>query len=238
MIINKPYIKSFLCSFLILSAYSLGVITVEYQTFPFEQLRSLKSAVSGKVLTNYKRPEYLYWTDMFNTIYEAKEVDVVMLGDSITHRVNWSELLNKNTIVNRGINGDITEGLLNRLANIIQLSPKKVFIMGGINDLSYEVEIDAIYSNYISIVTTLKRHGIEVFIQSTLFTSRDKLNKGVKILNKKLEAYAFSNDIVFINLNAKLSNNGRLMDDYTTDGVHLNPQGYNLWKEELRAYIK
>jgi hypothetical protein len=72
-------------------------------------LRSLKSAVSGKVATNYERPEYLYWTDMFNTVYEAKEVDVVMLGDSITHRVNWSELLNTNTIVNRGINGDISE---------------------------------------------------------------------------------------------------------------------------------
>ena len=82
-----------------------------------------------------------------------------MLGDSITFGINWNELFNMN-IINRGIGSDTTEGFLSRMENIYAINPKKVFIMGGINDIFKGIEVNQIFSNYIKIIEALKNKNI------------------------------------------------------------------------------
>lgn len=41
---------------------------------------------------------------------------VVMLGDSITARGEWSEFFNSSDIANRGVEGDNAQGMLGRVA--------------------------------------------------------------------------------------------------------------------------
>lgn len=176
--------------------------------------------------------------------FEIKSEQIVMLGDSITEGIDWNKLMNKTSIVNKGISGDTTYSFLKRIDNIINLNPRKVFIMGGINDLVEEIDIQIIYTNYVSIIEALKEHDIDLIIQSTLYTARSTINKdeeylneNVKLLNRKLKAYATVNNINFIDLNTKLSKNEILIKKYTSDGYHLNGKGYDEWKKLLTPYI-
>ena len=48
---------------------------------------------------------------LFNTM-KIKDGSVIMLGNSITASCNWSELFGVDNVINRGIGGDTTEGIL------------------------------------------------------------------------------------------------------------------------------
>ena len=109
--------------------------------------------------------------------------------------------------------------------------------MGGINDIARGIEVNVIYTNYINIIKELQNNSIQPIIQSTLFTT-SKYSKKVATLNKKLKDYANTENIKFIDLNEELSKNGYLLKKYSIDGVHLNANGYNIWKKEIKAYIE
>ena len=61
---------------------------------------------------------------------------IVFLGNSITEKGgNWNKRFGVNNIVNRGVSGDITEGILSRLDEIIYYKPTTIFLLIGINDI-------------------------------------------------------------------------------------------------------
>jgi len=53
--------------------------------------------------------------------------DIVFLGNSITDGAEWGELFADIHVKNRGISGDITDGVLARLGNILRGKPKKIY---------------------------------------------------------------------------------------------------------------
>ena len=57
--------------------------------------------------------------------------DIVMLGDSLTEWGNWHELMPQHHIINRGIAGDTSSSVLDRLDEVMQRQPKVVFVMVG-----------------------------------------------------------------------------------------------------------
>ncbi len=52
-----------------------------------------------------KSPVYKHLTAMYE-LSKATSADIVMLGNSITFGGNWTELLGRERIVNRGVGGD------------------------------------------------------------------------------------------------------------------------------------
>ena len=60
---------------------------------------------------------------------------VMFLGNSITEGGNWGELLGDKSIINRGIGGDVTFGIMKRLDDVVIRRPSKIFILIGINDI-------------------------------------------------------------------------------------------------------
>jgi len=54
---------------------------------------------------------------------------VVMVGDSLTDGAEWGELFPGAGIANRGIDGDTTDGVLERMDAILALHPAKAFVM-------------------------------------------------------------------------------------------------------------
>lgn len=175
-------------------------------------------------------------------LYKTEQRDVVMLGNSLTHWVDWNELLGRTNIANRGIASDVTEGYLHRMQYVTSLRPKICFIEGGINDIYAGVPPDAIYANYVKIIGEIQKHNIIPVIQSTIFVSpkwRNAIEKNlqVKELNTRLQTFATSAGILFLDLNAVLSANGQLRDDFTYDGVHLNAAGYRLWGNEVERVL-
>lgn len=167
-----------------------------------------------------------------------KNIEIVMLGDSITKAGDWKKLLENEHLLNLGIEGDTTLGILNRIDIITQLEPKKVFLMAGINDLCISIPIEEIFKNYKEILEALKKSKIQVVVQFTLITQMQAVNKKVKIFNKLIEEYCHKHNIEFIDLNSSFTNeDGLLKEELTTDGLHLGQKAYKVWAYKLKSFL-
>lgn len=187
-------------------------------------------------------PAYQQLTAQFEST-QLHTVDIVMLGNSITYGGLWNDLLGRIGVVNRGIGGDNTVGMLHRLHSVYDLHPKICFIMAGINDIYADASVDVIFSNYRKIVDTLRSKQIIPVIQSTLFVNPKwkraaEKNREVAALNARLKEYAAENSIDFIDLNAVLSQDDTLLGRFTTDGVHLTAEAYIRWRTLLEPVLK
>jgi lysophospholipase L1-like esterase len=170
---------------------------------------------------------------------------VMFLGNSITEGGKWRELTGDQTVINRGIGGDVTFGILNRMDDIIIRKPSKIFILIGINDISKDFPEEVIIANYKKIIEGLKAGtpSTKIFVQSVLplnpqyrkFPQHyDKVDH-VIILNKLLRDMALEQQVAFINLYPLfLDQQNRLDEKLTTDGLHLNAEGYKIWAKFLK----
>ncbi|MCH4198500.1 MAG: GDSL-type esterase/lipase family protein [Clostridium tyrobutyricum] len=180
---------------------------------------------------------YLAKESQFETL-NIKSSDIVFLGDSITNRCEWEEVFNNSSIKNRGIDGDTTDGILNRLNTITKGHPKKIFLMIGINDLLHRRDTVYILNNYKQILNEIRMNSSDttIYIESILPNNNIRSNKDVKLLNSELQKLS-GNRIVYINLFDKFVSDNRLSTKYTYDGTHLNGRGYLIWKQEIEKYI-
>jgi lysophospholipase L1-like esterase len=184
-------------------------------------------------------PYYLHKKSQFEMLEQNDKYKTVMIGDSITDGGLWNELLNNDLIQNRGIAGDTTDGVLDRLDSVNK-NLKQAFIMIGINDFFQEKSVDYVFSNYLKIIENLQQKGIKVYIQSTLFVGESKpakYNQKVEALNEKLKSYAKENSLIFIDLNKILASNKTLKNEFSYDELHLNGKAYKLWTQEIKKYF-
>ena len=134
---------------------------------------------------------------------------------------------------NRGIAGDTTEGLLARLGELFYYKPDKVFILIGINDLFHpSMTPELIAENIIEIVNQINQYSpnTEVFVQSTLPTATISLIEDINSLNAILENAESQHPYNFIQLHDDFAiEDGKMNMEYSTDGVHLNETGYQVW---------
>ncbi len=167
--------------------------------------------------------------------------DIVMLGNSLTEQGDdWSSKLGVSNVINRGISGDNTDGVLARLEEIICGSPSKIFLMIGTNDLWTNYSSKEVSANIDLIGQKLvdELPNAEVFVQTVmpLAAGNEKLDK-LSEINTLLRALD-QNHYTLINTHMKMANDqGYLPSELTTDGVHLNAAGYEKWSTILKPYI-
>ena len=217
----------------LLTAYSLQLAASSYaQDAP------------KKIDSNYNNTYYQGRMELFNSLTPPKNA-TVFLGNSITERGAWGELLSGQPIMNRGIGGDNTFGVLARLEAIAKAKPKKLFLLIGINDLSRGLPKEVILNNYNRILTYLTTHTpkTKIYIQSVLplyepYTKEAYLkNKKDSILNLNvgIKQVAAKFNLTYINLHEIFADeNGDLKKEYTADGIHLKPAAYVLWVDFLK----
>ena len=184
-------------------------------------------------------PYYKHKKSQFEILALNEKYKTIMLGDSITDEAQWDELLNSDTIQNRGISGDTTDGVIDRL-NPIGKNIEKVFIMIGVNDIMRGKPVDEVYLNYLKIIQFFKEKNIKIHIQSTLYIGESRkadFNPKIEELNKRLEKYTSENQITFINLNPIFAPNKILKKECTFDDLHLNGSAYNLWATKIKKYF-
>ena len=168
------------------------------------------------------------------------DADVVMLGDSITEGIDWRELFPDIRILNRGISGDTSTGVLNRLDEVIGRRPKIVFLMIGSNDLQIGVPVSAINANIRSIVGALEQANIRIILQKVLYATsgyRPQLNDRVNELNSSLSDLCNPPTVLCLDLNKILGDGGALSRSFSLDGLHLNTAAYLAWKKEIAALL-
>lgn len=170
----------------------------------------------------------------------SPNADLVMFGDSITEWAPWADIFRDVSMVNRGLAGDTTTGMLRRIDTTLNVKPKLVCFMAGINDLAQGYSVEHIYQNYVDMLKVWQENDIRILVQSTLYVGSklQGLNPQVSELIKRLQAYCEQHDIEFLDVNRVLAPNKLLSNEYSCDDLHLNAKAYQVWAEILQPKIK
>lgn len=82
----------------------------------------------------------------------------------------------------------------------------------------------------------------EIIVQSLLpvnnrygiFTTHTNKGDSILEINKQLKSICKDRGYIFVDLFSKMVNvDGKLRDDLSVDGLHLNGLGYLIWKKEI-----
>ena len=208
------------------------------------------------ILLCYK--EELSYYDMKCESFEVQNANlskgqIIFIGDSITDLYpldNYYADLDL-AVYNRGIGGDTTVGVKNRLdLSLFDLAPSKIVLMIGTNDINGLRSVNDILVTYEEIVATIyeKLPNIDLYIMSVIPQNYDlesytninvdnsmerinELNKGIiQIANKYNSTY-------FDLYSLLLDDSGMLDKNYSSDGIHLNEKGFIIWTNLIKEHL-
>lgn len=199
--------------------------------------------------STYRPGKYKELVQKFSSEPIAKK-EYVFLGNSITAGTDWSKLLNLPQAKNRGISGDITFGVLERLQEVIDRKPAKVFVLIGINDISRNIPDSLILRNYKTIIERIRKGSkkTQIYFYTMLpvnasfekFKNHYGKDEHILYLNDEIRKFTAKNVTVIDLYPHFLDANKKLRAELTKDGLHLIPAGYEVWKEVLEkgGYLK
>lgn len=169
--------------------------------------------------------------------------DIVFIGNSITEQGgNWGQRFNNPKVKNRGIAGDVTAGILNRLAEIYYYKPKKVFLKIGINDLFHSELTPEYVANNIKLIVDkihLESPSTKIYVQTILPTANNNPSKErIVATNTILKAMPSTNYLQIIDLHSRFADkNDVMIGSYTNDGLHLTELGYLAWQYYIIEFV-
>jgi lysophospholipase L1-like esterase len=173
---------------------------------------------------------------------------VVFLGDSQIEQCEWRELtgITSVPVLNRGITGDHVEGVRSRLPEIKRHQPSKVFLCVGLNNLLFDQSFSDIEIKYRDLVKDLRadNRSMQLYIISVLPVNNQIKSIGIDNdavieVNNRLQQIARNNAVPYIDLASQLTDPaGNLSQRFTTDGIHLNGEGYMVWKKMIDGFLK
>ncbi|MGR5001003.1 SGNH/GDSL hydrolase family protein [Vibrio celticus] len=214
-----------------------GLLAQFDSTTPDSEILKAVALQSEIQQRGHSMSRYIMTSD--NHRHFSPNADLVMFGDSITEWAPWADIFRDISMVNRGLAGDTTTGMLRRIDTTLNVKPKLVCFMAGINDLAQGYDVDHIYQNYIDMLKVWQENEIRILVQSTLYVGSklQGLNPSVELLNSKLSEYCTQQGIAFLDVNSVLSPNKLLSNEYSCDDLHLNAKAYQTWAEILQPTI-
>mgnify|MGYP001091894524 CR=1 FL=1 len=193
--------------------------------------------------STYRPGKYVELVAKFKADPKSK-TDFVFLGNSITAGTDWAKLLDLPQAKNRGISGDITFGVLERLQDVIDGKPAKVFILIGINDISRNIPDSVILKNYKTMIARIRKGSKKTHIYfNTLLPVNSAFEKfknhygkdeHILWLNDEIRKFAAKNVTVIDLYPNFIDQDKHLRAALTKDGLHLIPSGYQVWADFLK----
>lgn len=193
------------------------------------------------------------WQEMMQNYYDSKcssfkdeneqyadyEVDVAFIGDSLTDGYDVKAAYPQYTVVNRGISGDTTFGLEDRLqVSLYDLKPKVVVMLIGANNFG------TMFENYEDILIGLQENlpESEVVLVSLTSMSKEwgKNNQLAAYNNVKIKLLAEKYGYEYVDLYSALLDidKGEIQAEYTTDGGHLTAEGYAVFTKTITPVLE
>lgn len=191
---------------------------------------------------------YQFGSFDFHYRKDPDTVRVIMFGNSMIQAGDWGKLLNRDDVANRGIAGDNLPCMCQRVKYLHDVKAKFWVIEGGTNDIVTR-SVDTVFSDYKQLIQLIQATGSKPIISLVFYLSPKAgeaydarknykaINDKIKSLNAVLTSYAEQKRLLYLDPNAELSNNSVLQDQYTTDGVHLNEKGYQIWGNMIRRLL-
>ena len=170
---------------------------------------------------------------------EISDSTMPFMGNSLTKGYDLSVF--QSDAVNWSISGDILDGLGWRLAGLNEATPMRIILNLGVNDIihGFGFNIEKL-SNFIQEFKTYSPHTQIVVMSlspeclaSGLFTSPKRISREIINANGEIKEMCSQLEVYYVDVYSALQENGKLIPRFTTDGLHLNQAGYNVWTESL-----
>ncbi len=164
-------------------------------------------------------------------------VDVCFLGDSLIEEYKVENYYENLNVVNRGIKGDTTLSLKNRLnVSAVQIKPKVIVMLIGRNNL------DTMSDNYDMLLRFLKSEvpQSKVVVLSLIPNSGEYSTNNEKILENNEKIKKLKKDFSFEYVDVYtplLDETSKLNSAFTTDGKSLNTSGYETLTNIVRPVV-
>ena len=154
---------------------------------------------------------------------------IIMLGDSL---IDWNY---NSPYENYGKNGYRTRDVFWFLEENKNLYGDIGILLVGVNDFFTNMEFEKTKEYYKKIVSELQNRVEKLILISLLPTDRKYINIKVETFNNWLKE-SYPNE--FLNLYSNFIDESFKMDfKYTTDGIHLNHNGYEIFNKILDAKV-
>ena len=175
-----------------------------------------------------------------NAEYDDYEVDVAFIGDSLTDGYDLAKYYPQYVTANRGIGGDTTFGLEERLqVSLYDLKPKVVVMLIGANNM------DSMLENYESILKSLQENLPESKIVLLSLTAMGgehwgRRNQLAAYNNVSIKLLAQKYNFAFVDLYSALYDVsiGEVYEGYTIDGGHFTHEGYTVVTAQVTPVLK
>lgn len=186
------------------------------------------------------QPTYQQWRNLL--AQESKAVSkrgsdrdlAVLLGDSLSLWFPCDRLQSSRIWLNQGISGDTTWNILARLSDLAETRPSEIYLMAGVNDLKMGATDTEIIWNIQRIITKLQEMhpNARIIVESILPTRSHRIpNARIAGINAQLKAIAQRASAGYLDLYSEfVDQDGQILSEYTTDGIHLSAQGYAAWQ--------
>ena len=170
---------------------------------------------------------------------EISDSTMLFMGNSLTKGYDLSVF--QSDAVNWSISGDILDGLGWRLAGLNEATPMRIILNLGVNDIihGFGFNIEKL-SNFIQEFKTYSPHTQIVVMSlspeclaSGLFTSPKRISREIINANGEIKEMCSQLEVYYVDVYSALQENEKLIPRFTTDGLHLNQAGYNVWTESL-----
>jgi lysophospholipase L1-like esterase len=211
-----------------------GLMWLRFELFPIKTLKRFTRILRQSPTSPVKNSDFDNLRDQFKQI--APQHKIVMFGDSIIQLGLWQELMPEVLLHNRGISGDRSIEALDRVEDVLSLSPEICIMYLGINDVIHNISISETLSNIENIVMILKNQGIAVVLIELYNSDQNpvpgfsqqvrKINDGYLRLSRELE-------FEFLQIGPPATQIQCMNDDR----IHLNGWGYRFLAREILAKI-
>ena len=201
------------------------------------------SAYAQEIDTTHFSKKYYHRKSVYEQMSNHKG-EIIFLGNSITEQGTWRELFQNNHIINRGIGGDTSDGILYRLDEVTASQPDKIFLLIGTNDLRAEKTPKYIIQRIYQITKKIRKDSpdTKLYLQSVLptYNRPERSISSIKAINKGIQKLADNRNVFFIDLFSHFANprdKEQLYVEFSLDGLHLNVKGYLKWKGLIKEYV-
>jgi lysophospholipase L1-like esterase len=197
------------------------------------------SLVSMPIMLNQPvRRAYLLLID--RQIAKVVPPRYVFAGDSLTANGNWGWMLARNPLsaANLAEPGASINEVTVQVARAHAYHAEFLLVMAGTNDIvTYHHTLEQIVCNYRFL---LDKAPTEQRLIVTLipYTSFPEYTDDIRAANTEIRKLSERRGADIIDINSRLSRDGTLDKDLTTDGVHFNQRAYQIWSNEILKHIE